>query len=106
MTEDVELEFLGGVGEVFYGGKGKQAVMQAAIRNYALLEVQKPELISLVAKGDVVVVVAKESGKVCATQREYELHFIQHFTFCDGKIAKIFGFCDSQSLIDAVKPVA
>lgn len=105
MTDDVELEFGGSVAEtVFRSRKGKESTREATLYNYGLLLEQTPEVISIVSKGDTVVVIAKETGIVRATNRAYACHFVQHFTFREGKITKIFSFGDGESLVKAVQP--
>lgn len=103
MTDDVE--FAGSVAEtVFKSGKGKEEVVAASAYNYGLLLEQSPEILSIVSQGETVVVIAKERGVARATNRVYECHFVQQFTFRGGKIAKIFSFSDGASLVRAALP--
>jgi ketosteroid isomerase-like protein len=60
-----------------------------------LIEDQKPEILSLVAQGDQVAVVARERGQVKATGAHYDIRWLQLFTFHGGKIVRVLQFCDN-----------
>ena len=53
------------------------------------------------AQGDVVVVVARERGRFRETGRPYETHWVQIFTFRDGRLARFVQICDNSTMIDA-----
>jgi uncharacterized protein len=105
LAADVEL-VLEGAPEMPLAGRwrGRDTVMEASARNYALLEDQRPEIEALVAQGDMVAVIAREKGRIRATGREYEMPWLHLFTFQDGKIARIYSFCDSLSMVEASRP--
>lgn len=107
LTEDLELE-IAGAPELPVSGsaRGINESLALAGRNYAQLEDERPEILSLVAQGDTVAVIARERGRLRATGREYDVLFTHLFTFRDGRIARIFGFCDSASMLEAARPVA
>ena len=101
-AEDVEFEIAGHPRCPIVGRwQGREAVLAAAARNYALLEDQRPEVLSILAQGDSVALIARETGRVRATGRAYELPWLHLFTFSSGRITRIYGFCDSHGLIEA-----
>ena len=63
--------------------------------NFAQVEDQQPEIQSVVAEGDIVVVVAYERGRHRQSGRPYQVHWVQIFTFRDGKVARFRQICDS-----------
>jgi len=79
------------------------AVLEGASRNYGRLEDQRPELLHVLAQGDQVAVIARERGRVKATGKEYEMAWMHLYTFRDGQVTRIYGFCDNHSMIEAAK---
>lgn len=62
--QDVELEITGPPAIPSLGRwRGRPAVKEAILRNFAMLDSQAPEVHSVVAQGDLVVVVAHEQGR-------------------------------------------
>lgn len=60
LSDDVELELSGAAGSSIAGRwSGLDQVVEATARNYAALEDQRPELLSVVAQGDCVAVIAR-----------------------------------------------
>ncbi len=86
------------------GADGKDAeaenvrVVEAARRNSAQIEEQRPEILSVVAQGDTVVVFGRELGRFRPTGREYELHWMHLYRLGGGKVAGI------TELLDALRP--
>jgi uncharacterized protein len=104
LAEEVELEFAGPPGMPLAGRwKGRDQVMEGAAHNYAQLEDQRPELRSIVAQGDMVAVVAREQGRIRATGKEYDIPWMHLYTFREGKVIRVYGFCDSQALTEAAQ---
>src|SRR5262245_10818804 len=102
LDEDVEMEIVGPAGAPCVGRcRGRDAVAEAVKQNFAELEDQQPEVLSLVAQGDSVVVVGRERGRFKATGRPYEIHWTQVYTFRNGRVAKFLETFDSQGLLDA-----
>lgn len=102
LADDVELEITGPASLPLAGHwKGRDQVLKAAARNFGMLEDQKPEVLSLVAQGDTVVVLARERGRVKGTDKEYDVRFVQHYRIKDGAIAQILEFCDNPSAFAA-----
>lgn len=89
-VDDIDLEIVAPPGHPFAGRwRGKAEVQEAIRRNFALVEDQRPEIQTLAAQGDTVVVVARERGRLRTTGQEYDLHFVQVFTFRDGKLTRM-----------------
>lgn len=71
--------------------RGRPAVIAAAQRNFGSLYEQQAEVLSVVAQGDEVVIVAEEYGTVRATGFPYHLRWVQIYTFQGGKIVQVRG---------------
>jgi ketosteroid isomerase-like protein len=65
------------------------------------LETSYPEPLEYVAQGDRVLVVGFATGKVKATNRTFEDHFVFAITVHDGKLTKIREYIDTQALARA-----
>lgn len=92
-TEDVVLEIAGSATVPFLGTwKGRADVVDATRRNFGMLESQQPEMRSLAAQGDHVVVVMRETGRYIATGDPYAYHSAIVFTFEDGLVRRIREF--------------
>jgi hypothetical protein len=65
------------------------------------IENQEPEIRSVVAQGDVVVIVAHERGRFRDSRRPYALHWVQMFMFRDGRVARFRQICDSTAMLEA-----
>src|SRR5262245_4130419 len=85
LAEDIEFENVGPAAVPFVGRwRGREEVAEAIARNFGYVEDQRPEVLSVVAQGDCVVVVAREQGRYRPTGRDYDAHWVQHFTWHDG----------------------
>jgi ketosteroid isomerase-like protein len=106
LADDVELEIVGPPEVPFVGRwRGRATVAEAVRTNFALLEDQRPEIQSVVAQGDTVVLVAREQGRYRPTGRAYDLHWVQLFTFRDGKVSRVREFFDSAAMVETVRAV-
>jgi ketosteroid isomerase-like protein len=65
------------------------------------LETSYPEPLEYVAQGDRVLVVGFATGKVKATNRTFEDHFVFAITVQDGKLTNIREYIDTQALARA-----
>jgi ketosteroid isomerase-like protein len=64
--------------------------LKAALRhNFGLLAEQHPEITTLTAQGDTVVLIGREHGRVKATGEPYRMQFVQRFLFRDGRLASV-----------------
>ena len=66
-----------------------------------MLEISYPEPPEFVAQGDRVPVVGVARGKVKATKRTFEDHFVFAITVRNGKLTKIREYIDTQALARA-----
>lgn len=102
LADDVIFEIIGSSANPLVGyTQGRQQVIDAARRNFALLDDQRPQIESVVAQGDTVVVIARESGRFVPTGRAYEFHWVQVYTFREGKLIRIRELADTGALTDA-----
>ena len=88
VTEDVELN-IAGFGALDGSWRGREQVISATRKNFALLAEQKPEIESIVSQGERVAVLLRESGVFKSSGKAYSVRGVQWFTFADGKIKKI-----------------
>ena len=88
IADDVELS-IRGFGALDGVWRGRDDVVAATRRNFALLSNQKPQIESIISQGDRVAVLLRESGVFKSSGRAYSVRGVQWFTFADGKISKI-----------------
>jgi uncharacterized protein len=99
LADDVVFEIVGSSDNPFAGyAQGRQQVIEAARHNFAQLEDQRPEIEAVVAQGDTVVVMARERGRYVPTGREYDFHWVQLYTFKEGKLIRIRELADTRAL--------
>jgi len=93
VDEDVELNIVGfgalGFGALDGSWRGRDAVVAATRKNFALLAEQKPEIESMIWQDDRLAVLLRESGTFKSTGQAYNVRGVQWFTFAQGKIKKI-----------------
>jgi ketosteroid isomerase-like protein len=96
VTEDVELNINGfgasGLGALDGSWRGRDEVVAATKKNFALLAEQKPEIESMISQGDQIAVMLRESGIFKSNGQAYSVRGVQWFTFAEGKIKKIDEF--------------
>lgn len=106
LTEEVTFEIVGSPGTPLAGlTKGREQVIEAVRNNFAQLEEQQPEILTVVAQGDTVVVVGRERGRFRPTGRDYELNWMHEYRFRGDKIAHMRELVDSAALLDVVRPL-
>jgi ketosteroid isomerase-like protein len=88
VTLDVELNITG-FGALDGTWRGRDEVVAATRRNFALVAEQKPEIESMISEGDRIAVLLRESGVLKSTGQAYTVRGVQWFTFAEGKISKI-----------------
>ena len=99
LHDEIDFEITGPPGTPFLGRwRGRDEVGEALARNFGMVQDQEPEIRSLTAQGDTVVVVAHERGRIAATGLPYALHWVQLFEFRDGRIARIHEVIDGYAL--------
>jgi uncharacterized protein len=104
MTEDVELDIVGSPMIPWTGHwQGREEVLAALGRNLATIDSQDLEVLSLTAQGDIIVVTAREQGVYLPTGRPYDVHWVQIFTYHQGKIRRVREIFDSAALLPVVQ---
>jgi ketosteroid isomerase-like protein len=88
VSDDVELRICG-FGPLNGLWRGRDAVVAATRKNFAMLDDQKPEIDAIVCQGNHIAVLLHESGVWKATGQTYSVRGVQWFTFAAGKIHKI-----------------
>ena len=107
LADEVTLEIIGPTDAPFTGlYQGCNQVIEATRQNFSLLEGQRPEILSVVAQGNTVIVVGRESGRFQPTGREYEVHWMHQYTFSNRKVARIRELLDTASILKVAEPVA
>jgi ketosteroid isomerase-like protein len=90
LTDDVRLEIHSGkVLPFIEHADGKRAFLEAMGHNFGQLQDQRPEIVSVVAQGDTVVVIAREQGELLASGERYEVFGMHRYLCRDGKIALV-----------------
>jgi uncharacterized protein len=90
MAPDVELEIRAPSELGFVcSGRGAAQILAAMKENFAKVEDQQPELVAVVAQGNEVVVIARETGRHRASGKAYDLRWAHHYQFRDGQIARL-----------------
>ena len=88
LDPDVTFEIAGPTGLSWVGrAQGADAVAAAIAANFRTVRDQRTEPLALVAQGDTVMVMARESGRWVETGEPYEMVLAQQFTFRDGRLA-------------------
>lgn len=104
LAEDVTFEIVGaGGGPMAGSARGRERVVEAVRGNFAQVEDQQPEVLSIVAQGDTVVVLGKERGRFRPTGREYELHWMHQYKLAGDKVVQIIELVDSGALVEVLK---
>jgi ketosteroid isomerase-like protein len=99
----VELRLLGPASIPITGTwKGLDEILAAMRRNFAWLEQQNVTPQTVVAQGDLVLVVAHEVGIYRLTGARYELHFVQEFLFDGERVRRIRQIVDGLQLAEAI----
>jgi ketosteroid isomerase-like protein len=104
-ADDVTFEMIGSPGMPMVGiTKGRQAVIEAARNNFAQVDEQCPEIESVVAQGNIVVIIGRDQGLFRPTGRRYEIPCIYQFTFKNNKVNSIREWFDTAAMLRAVGP--
>jgi ketosteroid isomerase-like protein len=88
LTEDAELH-IHGFGAMDGDWRGRDDVVAAARKNFALVAYQQPAIERIISQGDSIVVLLAETGVLKASGQAYSIRAVQWFTFNQGKIQRI-----------------
>src|SRR5579872_1764691 len=80
MADDVELH-IHGFSPMDGTWRGRDEVVEATRKNFALLSGQQPEIEGMIAQNDSVAVLLRESGVLKSTRQAYSIRAVQWFTF-------------------------
>ena len=69
--------------------RGIEEYRKAIQQNFSNLEEQRPQISSVTADGDDIVVFGREQGRIRGTATAYDILFAQHFKFREGKLASL-----------------
>lgn len=69
--------------------RGREEFRALVQHNFATLAGQATELLNVVAQGNLVVLVARERGRLREPDTPYAVHFTYEFTFRDDKVSRI-----------------
>lgn len=98
-TDDAEMEVVGPEGTPMTGSaRGPGPIMQRVRENFALVEDQTPQIVSIGADGETVTVAGREEGTLRATGERYAMNWVHQFTFRDDRIARFHEVLDPVSL--------
>lgn len=67
--------------------EGADAVAEAVAHNFSTVREQMPHPLALVARGDTVMIMARETGRLADSGEAYDVLLAQQFTFRDGRLA-------------------
>lgn len=96
---DAEMEIYGPKINAFVGRRqGREQVRDTVRKNFSQIEDQQPEILTVVAQGDTVVVVGRETGRYRPTGQRYDLHWVQIFTLSDGLITRFRQVTDTSPI--------
>jgi uncharacterized protein len=65
---------------------GREAVRAAVAFNFSVVDDQRPQILTVVAQGNLVDVTLRETGRIKATQEPYDVVGAQQFVFRQGKL--------------------
>jgi ketosteroid isomerase-like protein len=87
MAPDVSLELAAAPRFPFVRrAEGVDAVIEAIAHNFSTVAGQMPEPLAVVAQGDTVMVMARETGRLVETGERYALLLAHQFTFREGRL--------------------
>lgn len=66
--------------------EGVEAVIEAIAYNFSTVTEQMPQPLAVVAQGDTVMVMARETGRLVESGEPYELLLAHQFTFREGRL--------------------
>ena len=86
--------------------RGHAGVANLLQKAYETVETSYPEPPEFIAQGDRVLVVGFATGRIKATNRTFEDHWVFDITVRDGKVANIQEYIDTQALARASEMAA
>jgi hypothetical protein len=103
LADEVTLEIIGSPDTPMAGiTQGCQRVIETLENNFAQVEGQQPEILSVVAQGNTVVVIGRDRGRFRPTGRPYDLHWMHQYIFEGDKIIHMRELFDSAALLNVI----
>lgn len=69
--------------------RGIAELRRALAENFGSVVDQTPEILNVVAQGESVVLMGRETGRIRATGEPYDVEFVEKFTFADGRLTAV-----------------
>ena len=89
-SDDVELDIFAPPQFPFVRrARGIEEYRKAVQQNFSSVDEQRPEISSVTADGDDIVVIGREQGRIRSTSAAYDVQFVQRFKFREGKLASL-----------------
>ncbi|HEX8399886.1 MAG TPA: nuclear transport factor 2 family protein [Pyrinomonadaceae bacterium] len=82
--------------------QGCRQVIETLENNFAQIEEQQPEIHSVVAQGNTVVVFGRDRGRFRPTGQTFDLHWMHQYIFENGKIIHMRELLDSAALLKII----
>jgi hypothetical protein len=102
-ADEVTLEIVGSPDTPMAGlTQGRQQVIETLENNFAQVDEQQPEIQSVVAQGNTVVVIGRDKGRFRPTGRTYDMHWMHQYTFEGDKIIRMRELFDSAALLNVI----
>ena len=105
LTDDIDWRLFGPP-EIPYAGhfRNKDQVQEFFTALGGTVDFLQFEPREFIAKGDTVIVFGFEQGRVRATQRTFEAHWVHVFVMRDNKIAEFKEYTDTAAMVTAFRP--
>lgn len=68
---------------------GIEAVRNAIVHNFGTVIDQRPDVQTVVAQADTVVLMGREQGRIRASGVAYDMNFVHRFTFHEGRLVSV-----------------
>lgn len=88
LTEDVALQ-IDDVATIQFHGRGRRQVIDAIIRNFALVVEQRPEIESIIQQGNQVAVLLRDTIAFRGEGRAKRMRGVHWFTLSHGQVSRI-----------------
>lgn len=98
LTDDVEFQIIGPAMVPFTRSWTGIAKVLPAIQRHLADRTQQRDIVNFVVQGNSIVVVSREQSTSLQTGEPYDIHWVQIFTFRDGKLCRINEVADGLDL--------
>jgi uncharacterized protein len=98
LTDDVEFEIIGPAMVPFTRKWEGITHVLPAVQQHLADRTQQRDIVNFVVQGNSIVVVSREQSESLQTGEPYDIHWVQIFTFRDGKLCRINEVADGLDL--------